>query len=84
MAMAMAVAGWAVPAAPAMAQTSIMVPGAPAPVLAPPPPVAAPPPGQPPRLDTFGDRVNRCAHFGALQGLAGGQRDAYVRACANN
>jgi hypothetical protein len=71
----------------ALAETAIVVPGAPAPLLPPPPPppVAAPqPPNSPAKLDTFGDRVNRCAHFGALQALGGGARDAYVRACANN
>lgn len=71
----------------ALAETAIIVPGAPGPLLLPPPPpavVAPQPPNTPPKLDMFGDRVNRCVHFGALQGLGGGARDAYVRACANN
>ncbi|HWP25223.1 MAG TPA: hypothetical protein VNL39_02650 [Xanthobacteraceae bacterium] len=85
-AVGMAMTIWIASVSPGMAQNTIVVPGAPAPVLAPPPPAVAPPqpPGAPPKLDTFSDRVGRCAHFGALQGLHGGARDAYVRACANN
>ena len=70
---------------PGFAQNAVTVPGVQAPVLLPPQPVTNPqPPGQPPRLDTFNDRVSRCVHFGAVQGLGSGSRDAYTRACANN
>jgi hypothetical protein len=73
---------------PALAQTqnAVPVPGVLAPVPLPPPPTAnAPqPPNSPPRLDTFSDKVTRCLHFGAGQGLQAGARDAYSRACANN
>ena len=70
---------------PAFAQNSVIVPGQAAPVPLPAPLVANPqPPAAPPRLDTFNDRVSRCVHFGAVQGLPAGARDAYTRSCANN
>jgi hypothetical protein len=66
-------------------QPAIIVPGQPAPVPPPPPPVVNPqPPNAPPRLDTFSDKVGRCLHYGGMVGLPPGQRDAYVRGCANN
>lgn len=83
--MAVAVALPAI-AGPARGQNSVVMPGASTPLLAPPAPVVSAPqlPNSPSKLDTFGDRASRCAHFGALQGLAGERRDAYVRFCANN
>jgi hypothetical protein len=38
---------------------------------------------QPP-VDTFSDKTARCLHYGATQGLTGGDLSAYSRACANN
>ena len=37
-----------------------------------------------PSLDTFSDKTTRCLHYGASQGLTGGDLSAYSRACANN
>jgi hypothetical protein len=34
--------------------------------------------------ETFGDRTTRCLHYGATQGLTGGDLAAYSRSCANN
>jgi hypothetical protein len=69
----------------AQSQTTVHVPGVLAPVPLPPQPAVNPqPPGALPRLDTFSDRMARCLHFGATQGLQAGARDAYSRACANN
>ena len=59
----------------------------------PPPPQPTPNPLPPnaynslnsqPRLDTFSDKTARCLHFGATQGLTGGDLSAYSRACVNN
>jgi hypothetical protein len=75
------------PVLPVLAQGVIPVPGVQSPVpLPPPPPVsnAQQLPGTPPKLDTFSDKVARCLHFGASQGLQAGERDAYSRACANS
>jgi hypothetical protein len=71
---------------PGLAQNTVTVPGVLAPVPMPPAPMAnvPQPPGSPPKLDTYSDRVSRCVHFGAVQGLPPGSRDAYTRACANN
>lgn len=65
-----------------------------APLAPPPQPTPSPlPPRSPnsinapisqPNVDTFGDRVTRCLHYGAGQGLTGGDLSAYSRACANN
>jgi hypothetical protein len=65
-------------------------------IPAPLPPPAAPPiingplsqspaPGlyQPPRLETFSDRVSACVHAGSSHGLRGRKLDAYTQACAN-
>ena len=74
-------------AVPALAQNqnSGNVPGTQLPVQPPPPPLTNPQPaGTPPRLDTFSDKVGRCAHVGATQGLPPGSLDAYTRSCANN
>ena len=66
-------------------QNVVIVPSQPAPVPLPPPSVVNPQPSNAPRkLDTFGDRVTRCQHFGATQGLQSGALDSYTRACANN
>ena len=35
-------------------------------------------------VDTFGDRTTRCLHYGATQGLTGGDLATYSRTCANN
>lgn len=73
---------------PVLAQTqnAVPVPGMLAPVPLPPPPIpsAQQAPGAPSKLDTFSDKMTRCLHFGASQGLQAGARDAYSRACANN
>ena len=70
---------------PGFAQNTVTVPGVQAPVPLPPPPTTNPPqPGAQPKLDTFGDKVIRCQHYGAVQGLPAGSRDAYTRGCANN
>lgn len=37
-----------------------------------------------PSVDSFGDKTTRCLHYGATQGLTGGDLSAYSRACANN
>ena len=69
----------------AQAQNTVQVPGVLAPVPLPPPTIHAPQaPNSQPKLDTFSDKVARCLHFGAAQGLQAGARDAYSRACANN
>ena len=74
-----------IPSALAQNQNPVFVPGQPAPVPVPPPPVTnSQPPGAPPKLDTFSDKVSRCMHYGGTIGLPPGQRDTYVRACANN
>jgi hypothetical protein len=39
---------------------------------------------RPQPLDTHGDRTTRCLHYGATQGLTGGDLSAYSRACAND
>jgi hypothetical protein len=66
-------------------QNPVFVPGQPAPIPVPPPPPSNPqPPGAQPKLDTFGDRAARCLHYGSTAGLPPGQREAYVRSCANN
>ncbi len=71
--------------AQAQSQNPIYVPGQPAPLPPPPPPQSNPPlPNAPPKLDTFGDKVIRCQHNAGTIGLPAGQRDAYVRGCANN
>ncbi|MBM3528904.1 MAG: hypothetical protein FJX62_12505 [Alphaproteobacteria bacterium] len=54
----------------------------------PPPSALAPGPGvyQPPRLNTFGDRVTNCIHSAPLNAGIGNNpadRQAYVRQCAN-
>lgn len=41
-------------------------------------------PSSQPKLDTFSDKTARCLHYGATQGLTGGDLAAYARACANN
>jgi hypothetical protein len=67
------------------AQNTVQVPGVLTPVPLPPQPTANPQqPNAPPKLDTFSDKAARCLHFGAMQGLQAGARDAYSRACANN
>jgi len=64
-------------------QNMIVVPGAP--VSLPPPPLVNPqPPGTPPRIDSFSDKTTRCLHYGATQGLTGGDLSAYSRSCVNN
>ena len=69
----------------AQSQNPIYVPGQPAPVPPPPVPPSSPPlPNAPPKLDTFGDKVTRCQQYAGTIGLPAGQRDAYVRGCANN
>jgi hypothetical protein len=85
-AMAAALVWGVVSPALAQAQNTVPVPGVLAPVPLPPPPTinALQSPNSPPKLDTFGDKVTRCLHFGASQGLQAGARDAYSRACANN
>lgn len=67
-------------------QPAIIVPGQPAPVPVPPPPPTNPLPSgaQTKPLDTFSDKVSRCMHYGGTAGLPPGERDAYVRGCANN
>ena len=64
----------------------------PAPLPPPPqPPIINGPLGQgpapgvynPPRIDTFGDRVTRCLDQGANSGLSGGKLRSYTRRCAN-
>ena len=40
--------------------------------------------GSQPPVDSFGDKVTRCLHYGASQGLTGGDLSSYSRACANN
>ena len=41
-------------------------------------------PNSQPGLDTFSDKTTRCLHYGATQGLTGGDLSAYSRACASN
>ena len=84
--LALVAASTAAASAQTQSQNPIYVPGQPAPVPAPPPPPPSnpQPPGAQPRLDTFGDRVIRCQHYGGTLGLPPGQSDAYVRGCANN
>ena len=73
------------PSAFAQNQPVVVVPGQAAPVPVPPPPPTNPQPrGAPPKVDTFGDKVTRCLHYGGTIGLPPGQRDAYTRACVNN
>jgi len=64
-----------------------------APLAPPPQPTPSPlPPGsyrspgvQPqPQIESYGDKSTRCLHYGASQGLTGGDLSAYSRACANN
>jgi hypothetical protein len=45
-----------------------------------------PPPGvaETKPLNTFGDRVSRCMHEGAANGLHGGRLSRYVRRCGNS
>ena len=65
------------------------------PALLPPPPQPpiingpgrqAPPPGvaKTTPLNTHGDRVTRCTHQGAVNGLHGGRLSSYVRRCDNS
>ena len=66
-------------------QNMMLVPGAPGSMPLPPPPLINPqPPGTPPRIDSFSDKTKRCLHYGAMQGLTGGDLSAYSRGCANN
>ncbi len=84
-AIAVALAWGSVSPALAQAHNTVQVPGVLAPVPLPPPTIIVPqPPNSPPKLDTFSDKVARCLHFGAAQGLQAGARDAYSRACANH
>jgi hypothetical protein len=85
-AIAVALVWGSVSPALAQAQNTVLVPGVLVPVPLPPPSTTNAPqsPNSPPRLDTFSDKVMRCLHFGATQGLQAGARDAYSRACANN
>ena len=82
------VAATAMPLASAQAQNQnpIYVPGQPAPIPPPPPPPPSNPPlpNAQPKLDTFGDKVIRCQHYGGTIGLPPGQIDTFVRGCANN
>jgi hypothetical protein len=64
-----------------------------APLAPPPQPTPSPlPPGSyrspgvqvQPQTDSYGDRTTRCLHYGATQGLTGGDLSAYSRSCANN
>ncbi len=41
-------------------------------------------PSSQPGIDSFSDKTTRCLHYGATQGLTGGDLSAYSRACANN
>lgn len=82
------------PAMPMLAQNNVAPApfGPTVPPLPPPPPPVVNPispnslntPNSQPRLDTFGDKVTRCLHYGGTQGLTGGDLSAYSRACANN
>jgi hypothetical protein len=72
------------PSALAQNQPLIVVPGQPAPVPVPPQPINPQPGSAQPKVDTFSDKVTRCLHYGGSIGLPPGQRDAYVRGCANN
>jgi len=66
-------------------QNMMAVPSAPGSVPLPPPPLVNPqPPGTPPRIDSFSDKTTRCLHYGATQGLTGGDLSAYSRSCVNN
>ena len=56
----------------------------PQPTPSPLPPNSSNSPNSQPRLDTFSDKTARCLHYGATQGLTGGDLSAYSRACANN
>jgi hypothetical protein len=68
----------------ATAQTTI--PGTYGPVTTMPPPVYSAPrlPNAPQPLDTFGDKVSRCVHYGSSQGVQPGQIGQYTRECVNS
>ena len=60
------------------------IPGAPNPIPPPPPPLVGPQlPGAPPRLDTFGDKVQRCMLHGGVSGVPAGEIGTYTRQCVN-
>ena len=40
-------------------------------------------PAKPKKLDTFGDKVNRCLHYGGGKGVPPGELGAYVSRCVH-
>ena len=46
------------------------------------PPAVTQPGAPPPKPESFGDKVTRCLHYGATQGVQPGDLGQYTRECA--